>query len=382
MNKLFNIAILSSILLMAACGETDSKAILEKKKKELSALKDEQADLDKKVNLLDAEIAKLDPSAAKPDKPKLVSLEPVSLSFFAHTIDLQGKVDADNISYVSPRNGGGIARQVLVKRGDQVKKGQLIIKMDDAIPHQQLENAQIQLDHAKDLYQRRKNLWDQKIGTEVDLINAKNSVDQAEVQVRISKEQLDFTNVYADINGVVDDITIKPGELFSGQGQIRIVNTSSLKAVIPVPEVYQERIKVGSAVKIILPELNGKTINGTVSVAGKLIDAQNRSFTIEVRVPYDPLLRPNQLAIAKIQDYTNANAVAIPVNTLQTDDKGKFVMVSVTENGKTIARKRIVIIGQAYGDRVEIKDGLKPGDQLITDGFQNLYEGQLITTKA
>jgi RND family efflux transporter MFP subunit len=385
MQKILNASVIGLLLLAASCGSSsvnkDSNS-LEGKKAELAQLKEQQDKLIKQINGLEAEIAKLDPASVKAEKAKLVAVTALAPVSFTHYIDLQGKIDAENISYIAPRGGGGVVRAIYVKKGDQVKQGKLLLKLDDAVAKQQLANAQTQLAYAKDLYQRRKNLWDQKIGTEVDLVNAKNNVDQAENQIKLLQEQLGFTNVYADINGVVDDITVKTGEIFTGANQLRLVNTSDLKAVVQVPEVYQERVKVGTPVKIVLPELNNKTIIAKVRVAGKVIDPGSRSFYIEAKVPYDKDLRPNQIALTKIQDYTTSSALTIPVNTLQTDDKGKYVMVAATENGKTVAHKRIVTIGQLYEDKIEIKSGLQQGDQVITDGFQGLYEGQLITTKA
>ncbi|MES1160746.1 MAG: efflux RND transporter periplasmic adaptor subunit, partial [Bacteroidota bacterium] len=225
------------------------------------------------------------------------------------------------------------------------------------------------------------NLWDQKIGAEVDLINAKNQVDQMESQLKIAQEQLDFTNVTADISGVVETITIKVGEAFAPGGQqLRIINTSNLKVVVQVPEAYQENVRVGTPVKIDFPGLNNKEITGTVKVAGKVISA-SRAFPVEVRIPNDKDIRSNQLAVVKIQDYTAKNVITAPINTLQTDEKGKYVMVGTQDKGKWYAHKRAVTIGQPYADKIEIKSGLQTGDQLITDGFQGLYEGQLITTQ-
>jgi multidrug efflux pump subunit AcrA (membrane-fusion protein) len=130
-----------------------------------------------------------------------------------------------------------------------------------------------------------------------------------------------------------------------------------------------------------LPDIN-KTINTRISVSGKVIDPVSRSFYVEGKLPTDKLLRANQIAVVKIEDYTASNAITIPVNTLQTDDKGKFVLVAVNENGKMIARKRAVQVGEMYGDFLEIKSGLQKGDQIIVQGFQGLYDGQLITTSA
>jgi len=377
------IVVIGSSVLLYSCGNSEAKNnSLEGKKAELAKLKEQQEKLGKEITALDAEIVKADPASATAEKAKLVTLTQLAPTGFTHYIDLQGNVDAENNSYISPRGGaGGVVRAVYIKQGDPVRQGQSLLKLDDAIQRQNLANAQTQLTYAKDIYQRRKNLWDQKIGAEVDLITAKNNVDQAESQLKIAQEQLDFTNVSADISGVVDQLTIKVGETFAPGGQqLHIVNTSNLKVVVQVPEDYQERVKVGTPVKIGFPGLNNKEITGTVHVTGKVISA-SRSFQVEVKIPNDKDIRANQIALVKLQDYTAKNVITAPVNTLQTDEKGKYVMVGITEKGKLTAHKRAVTIGQPYADKIEIKSGLQPGDQLITDGFQGLYEGQLITTQ-
>ncbi len=385
MHKILNIAIavISSSILLASCGNSTVQKddSLEGKKAQLTALKDQQEKLGKQISTLEAEIIKADPASAVTEKAKLVTLTKLAPDAFIHYIDLQGNVDAENTSYVSPRGQAGVVRNVYVKQGDAVRQGQLLLKLDDVIQRQQLATDMTRLAHAKDIYQRRKNLWDEKIGAEVDLINAKNDVDQAENQVKLDQEQLEFTNVTADISGVVDNITIKVGETFtSGGQQLHLVNTSNLKVVVQVPESYQERVRVGTPVKIDFPGLNNKEITGTVRVAGKVISA-SRSFQVEIKIPNDRDIRSNQLAIVKLQDYAAKNVITAPVNTLQTDEKGKYVMVGITDKGKLIAHKRSVTIGQPYADKIEIKSGLEAGDQLITDGFQGLYEGQLITTQ-
>jgi len=384
MHKILSAVIISSTFLLASCGNSTVQKdnSLAGKKAELESLKGQQDKLAQQITSLEKEIAKIDTAAGVAEKAKLVTLTPMAPVSFTHYIDLQGNVDAEDVSYIAPRNGtGGVVRQRLVQKGDHVTKGQLLLKLDDAVPRQQLANAQTQLAYAKDLYQRRKNLWDQKIGTEVDLVNAKNQVDQAENQIKLLQEQLDFTNVYADITGVVDDITVKVGEMFIGQQQLRLLNTNNLKVVVQVPEIYQERVKVGTPVKIDFPGLNNKEVTGVVHVAGKTINTGSRSFEVEVRIPNSGDIRANQVAIVKLQDYAATNTLTIPVNTLQTDEKGKYVLVGVTEKGKTVARKKAITIGQLYADKIEVKSGLQTGDELITDGFQGLYEGQLITTK-
>jgi membrane fusion protein (multidrug efflux system) len=386
--------IIAAIFLLAACGNSskDSNPDLADKKAELEKLKGQ-------VKKLEADIAKLDTAAAKAEKAKLVSIATLAPESFTHYIDLQGKIESENISYIAPRNGiGGVVKALYVKRGDNVKKGQLLLKMDDAIARQSLitaeqglETIKTQLAFAQNLYQKQKNLWDQNIGTEVQLITAKNNVQNienqlksAQEQLKITKEQLQFTKVVSDVDGVAETVNIRVGEVFTGAtangSQIVIVNNSHLKATAAVPENYLGKINIGSHVKITLPDIN-KTIDAVVSVAGKSIDANTRSFFIEAKIPADKDIRPNQIALVKIQDYTASNIIIVPVNTLQNDEKGKFVMVAVKENGKTIARKRPVIAGEFYDDKLEIKSGLQTGDMIVSDGFQGLYDGQLITTE-
>ncbi len=389
MNK---IAALMLIVSLVACSAKDE---LSKKKAELEKLKSEQVKTADKIKTLEQEILKLDTSAAKEDIAKLVAVQPVVTQDFFHYIDLQGRVDADNISYISPRLGPGQVKALYVKKGDNVKRGQLLLKLDDAIiqqsiaaAKQSLESAKIQLIYAKDIYNRQSNLWKQGIGTEVQLIGAKTNVETIEKQLRAGEEniktiqeQASATNIYSDVDGVADEVNIRVGETFSGMGamgpQIKIVNTSTLKVITDVPENYASKVKVGSKVIVNLPDVN-KSYNTNISISGKVINPSNRSFTAEAKLPADGLLRPNQNAQVRIEDYASKNAIAIPVNTVNTDEKGKYVYVAVTEGNKTVARKKNIIIGELYNQMIEVKSGLAAGDKLITDGYQDIYEGQVL----
>ena len=390
MNTILKLSAGVVMLSLAACGASVNDNI-SKKKEELTKLKAEQQSLSSqlttvsdKIIKLEDELSKLDSSFLKPEKTKLVAVSSLSASRFTHFIDLKGSIDAVNVAYVTPRGLGGQVKALYVKQGDVVKKGQLLAKLDDVAYRQQLDQAKIQYNTAKTFYERRKNLWDQKIGAEIDLINAKAQMDNAAKAVEQAQNQLDMSNVYAEMSGVADQVTIRVGEALSAQtaslSGIRIVNTSELKVVADVPENYQGKVGVGSNVLISLPEANNDTIRAKVNVAGKLIDPDKRTFYIEARIPAGKSLRPNQLAIVRIQDYTTPDAITIPVSTLQSDENGKFVMVAINQNGKLTAVKRAVTVGELYGDKLEIKTGLQAGDQLITEGFQGLYDGQLIIT--
>ncbi|GAB3005685.1 efflux RND transporter periplasmic adaptor subunit [Niabella terrae] len=385
-------------LALASCGggKKEERSKLNDKKTELQKLKGEQQKLNEQINKLQDEIAVLDPSSVK---AKLVSVEQIGESAFNHFIDLQGKVDARKTAYVAPRNGqGGIVRAIYVKQGDRVRRGQALLKLDDAIPrqqavaaNQQVATVKAQLDLAKTTYQRQKNLWDNNIGAEMQVIQAKATVEQltaqlkaAEAQAATAKEQLSFSTVTADIDGTVDQVNIRVGEMFTGMStsgpQISIVNTSQLKLIVDVPENYIDRVQQGSPLVVTLPEANNRTINTRASVVSKLINPSSRTFYVEANLPADKSIRANQIAKVQIQDYSRDEAITIPVNTLQTDEKGKYVLVAVTENGKLVARKKSIIVGELYGERLEVKSGLAIGDKIITEGFQSLYDGQVITT--
>jgi len=381
---------------LAACGnKKENTSVIAEKKATLEALKKQQITVGDAITKLEAEIIKLDPTVLQTEKAKLVVTAAVTTEKFTHYIDLQGKVDAINISYITPRGGGGQVRELYVKKGDYVTKGQLILKLDDAIVKQSIiageqgiESIKTQLAFAKNIYQKQQNLWAQNIGTEVQLITAKNNVEAienqlktAQEQIKITQEQLKFTSVYSNVTGVADDVNIRVGELFVGPGQIKIVNTNDLKITTLIPENYATRVGVGTAIKISLPDIN-KTIDATISVVGKIIDPNTRSFFVEAKIPADKSFRPNQIALVKVQDYQVANAIAVPVNILQNDEKGRYILVAINENNKLIARKKSVVSGELYGDKIEIKSGIAAGDQIITDGYQSLYDGQTITTVA
>ena len=398
MKKMTQISIaLFATVLIASCGgsKKDNAADINDKKAALEKLKSAKAKNETEIAKLQAELEKIDSATANAAKIKLVSVTPVSTQDFKHYIDLMGKVDAENISYISPRMGPAQVKAVYVSQGQFVKKGQLLLKLDDAIMRQsvtaakqQLEGIKTQLGYAKNIYQRQQNLWKEGIGTEVQLITAKTNVTSLENQlstagenIKTIQEQLNTANVYSDVNGIADVVTVRVGEIFSGMGQIKIVNTSSLKVVINVPENYLTRMRKGSPVAITIPDAN-KTVNSAISLIGQSVDPTQRGFIAEAKIPYDPILKPSQSAVVKILDYAAANAVVIPINVVQSDETGKYVFVlSKSSNGKTIAHRVIVTIGEVYGENVEIKAGLNAGDQLVTEGFQNLYEGQGITIK-
>lgn len=384
MNSMYKLtpAVLIMVIAMA-CGSSSTPEKKDDKKAELQKLKEEQTKLNEKIRTMEEEVAKSDTSAASQANAKLVEIRPISTDRFTHFIDLQGKVDAENIAFVSPRGMGGLVKAVLVKQGEEVRKGQLLLRLDDAITRQQVDQVKVQLDLAQTVYDRRKNLWDKQIGTEVELLQAKTNVENLQKQIALLNEQHSMSNVYAEISGVADMVNIRVGEYFTPQSAnlkgIRIVNANNLKVTVEVPENYLHKVDKGSEIEITLPDLN-KTVRSKVSVKGSIIDPTSRSFYIEAKIPASKDFRPNQIALVRIQDYQANDAITIPMNTLQNDEKGKYVMVAVNENGRLLARKKQIEVGELYGNNLEVKSGLQANDALITEGFQGLYDGQLVVT--
>lgn len=372
--------ILAALFLIQACAsKKENNAELAAKKTQLADLKSQHDKLNVDIKKLEDEIAKLDPTATKAN-PLQVAATTIVAQDFKHFIDLQGRIDAEDISYVTPRGMGGMVKEIFVKKGDNVRKGQLLLKLDDAILQQNLKQINTQLEFAKNIYQRQKNLWDQGIGTEVQYLTSKNNVDALEKQISVLKEQLNTSNVYAEVGGIADEVNIRVGETFTGNPAmgIKIVNTSRLKAVVDVPENYLSRISKGTKVVVQVPDL-AKKYDAVITLIGQSINPNSRGFMAEARIPYDGQLKPFQVALVKIQDYSALNAIAVPVNLVQTDDKGKYVFVVEKNGDKTLARKKQVVLGETYNGLIEVKSGLTVGDQLVTEGYQTLYEGQLIS---
>ncbi len=372
------------ILFFIGCG-TENKPIssVEVKLKELDDLKKQLSDISSKIVATEAEIIILDPSRGI--KPKLVSTVTISPEGFNHYIDLQGVVSSNNSSYIAPRNGmGGYVKQLYIKEGQAVKKGQIILRLDDQVLRQSIESIKTQLGLAKSIYDRTKNLWDQNIGTEVQLLTAKANVETLENQIKLQQEQLNTYIVYADQNGIADIVHVKVGELFSGVGttgaQIQIVNNNQLSVNVEIPENYTGKIKQGANVEIEIPSIS-KTFKTKIDRLSQSINPSSRGFTAECKIPSTPGVKPNMSAYVKILNHSNLKAMVIPVNIVQSDEKSKYIYVLKDENGKKTASKKPVILGQIYGDDIEILTGLSSGDQVIIKGYQNLYEGQMIENK-
>ena len=393
--------IIVTALFLASCGSSakDKKGDTADMKVKLEKLKADKNKLDADIRKLEDQIAKADPKSAQ-QAMKLVSVDTLKIQDFTHYIELQGKIDAEGMAYVAPTGMGGQIKAVYVKAGQKVSKGQLILKLDDAMARQGVVAAQQQtgvlkarLAQAQTVYERYQNLWQQNIGTEMNVINAKADVtalqsqlNAAQAQVSMAQEQANMSNVYAGISGMIDEMNVTVGEFFSPQSAampgagIRIVNNNNLKIVTNVPENYVSRVRKDAKVEIVIADSGKPPYQSVISMVGGSINPTTRSFTMEAKLPSDPFLKPNQTATMKILDYSAKDAVAVSINVVQSDEKGKYVYVMVKEGDKMVARKKVVITGEAYNGLIEIKSGLTGGELIITEGYQTVYDGQTVTT--
>lgn len=355
------ILIVSVVLFLAACGSKDKKA-------ELVKLKKEQADLSTKIAKLEAEIGTKKEVVAKD-----VNVYTVITSEFKNYIEIQGKVDAEQSVQVSPE-AIGVITNLFVNIGQSVSRGQVLAQIDDGVLRQNVAQLQANLDLATNLFSRQKNLWDQKIGTEVQYLNAKTQKESLEKQMAALRKQASMYKIKAPISGTIDQLDYKVGQAVQpGIPGIRVVNAANLKAKAMVSETYAGRINQGDEVLVLLPDAKD-SISTKISFASKTIDQMSRSFNVEVKLPSRSSLRPNMISILKIVDYTNSKATTVPIKAIQKSEKGEYLMVVV--NGT--AKKVDVTVGNIYKGNAEILTGINSGDQVIVYGLNGLSEGDRV----
>jgi len=379
MRKIF--LLLTASVLVISCGEKKELSIEEviatndleqirKKKEELSA---KNQAIISEIKLLDTEISKLDTNKKVP----LVTTLPIKSNEFVHYLELQGSVQTKKNVVVSPEMPGQLV-SVLVKEGQRVGKGQALARIDAGGMSDQLAQLEASEALAKTTYERQKRLWDQKIGSEIQYLQAKTNYESQTKAVDNLKKTIGKYTIRAPFSGVIDDVITEQGTVVGpGVGIFRIVNLSDMYIETDVPETYISSIKKGKKVAVELPIL-GKKLDSKVRQAGNFINPANRTFEVEVGVPNkDRSIKPNLTAKLKINDYTNPNAVLIPQSIISENANGEqYVYVAQNDGGKMVAKQIIVKTGKTQGDEIEILEGLKEGMQIILEGARSVKNDQ------
>ena len=369
------IVVLFAVAILASCGGGENK---NKKQEQLDTKRKELAALQSEIQKLEKELGD---TTAK-DNRALVVLDTIVKAPFRHYIEIQGKVDAEENIAVSPKSQGSVTA-IYVNEGDQVKKGQVLAQLDNQATVAGLEEVKSQLAFAENLYQKQKSLWDKKIGSEVQYLQAKNNRDALLTKLNTLNEQVALGKIVSPINGVVDEVMVKLGQFATPGPQtpaFRVVNFTKLKVRAEAPEAYTGKIKNGNKVVIVIPDLN-KEIEGKLDFVGGVINPLSRTFFVEAKLESKQEYRPNMIAVMKIVDYEGKDVITVPVNAIQRSGSSSYVMVAREVGGKLTAKKVDIETGQTYDNRTEIKTGLQAGDHIVTTGAGEINDGDLIKLK-
>lgn len=369
MKKIFYYSAL--LIFLISCNTSADKTA------ELTKLKAQRDQLNVQISELEAEISPINTGA---EQNVSVSVIDAKEDIFNHYIQVQGTVDGDQNIAVSPQIPGMVSA-VYVNEGSIVKKGQVLAEIDSQVLLQSIAEVQTQLDLAKTIFQKQSVLWDKNIGSEVQYLQAKVNKESLENRVKTLTEQLKMAQVVSPIDGTVESVPLRVGQMASPgmpTSIIRVINMSVAKISAEVSEAYASRIKKGNTAVVSFPDV-GKEINTKLNFTSRFIDPTNRTFRVECKISSDEVeLRANMIAYVKIKDYTNEKAFCLPVNYIQSNQNGKFIYIAKKVGNEWIAEKRNVKVGMDYDGIAEVIEGIKAGEKIITAGFQNLNSGEKI----
>lgn len=381
MKNIYSILILT--LLLSSCGGDKKQTVeslvdggtLEQIRKKKSELDAEQQSISAQLKQLEAKIKILDPQ----EKIPLITTLAAKETTFMHYVELQGNVSTKQNLVIYPEYSGILIR-VFVKEGQYVRKGQQLAKIDDGGLSQQVAQLQIQADLAKTTFERQERLWNQKIGSEIQYLQAKSTYEAQQKAVDQLQQQVGKTIVRAPFSGTIDNVITEQGSVVApGQSQLfRIVNLKDMYIETDVPERYISNVTRGKEVKVEFPIL-GKSLDAKIRQAGNFINPANRTFKVEVAVPNkDKTIKPNLTAKLRINDYTNKKALLIPQSIISENAEGQQYVYTIADKKGSLAKARRVIIetGKTQGDNIEVLSGLNNGDEIIQEGARSVKDGQ------
>ncbi|MDC3388229.1 efflux RND transporter periplasmic adaptor subunit [Flavobacteriaceae bacterium] len=343
------------------------------KKNELSL---EQQVINNQLKQIDLAISKLDTLKKNP----LVTSIKIKETIFKHYLELQGNVSTKQLLVIYPEYSG-ILTNVYIKEGQKVNKGQLLGKIDDGGLSQQLAQLKIQANLSKITFQKQSRLWNQKIGSEIQYLQAKSLYEAQQQAVNQLQKQISKTNIRAPFTGTIDDVITEQGSVVSaGQSRVfRIINLDNMHIETNVPERHIPNVKTNKEAQIEFPVL-GKSILAKVNQVSDFINPANRTFKIEIAIPNkDKSIKPNLTARIKINDYTNNNALLIPQSIVSENANGQqYIYLVKNKNNQAVAKKVIIETGKTQGDQIEILSGVSNGDEIIQEGARSIKDGQNI----
>jgi membrane fusion protein (multidrug efflux system) len=361
--------LLATGLILAACGPPSEEA-------QLARLERQRETLTEEIEKLKQEIAQKANPGVRHEKVMSVEVLPVEKGTFRHFIQVQGTVESDNNVLVAPQSSG-VVKKIHVQAGNKITKGQLLVELDGAILESSIAEVENGLMLANTIFERQQRLWNKNIGSELEFLQAKNNKEGLEKKLATLEEQYKMTKIFAPLSGTVDEVLIKEGEMaIAGMGAVRIVQLSNLKIKVDLSEIYISRVKKNDLVHVYMPVV-GREFDLRVNAVSQVIDPNNRTFQIEMKIPQSEAgIKPNMLSVLTINDYTNQEALVVPLNIVQETGQEQFIFVAEPIDGDWIARRRSVKTGYSYNDLTEVLSGLQEGEHVVTFGYQNLADGQ------
>ncbi|HMW39222.1 MAG: efflux RND transporter periplasmic adaptor subunit [Saprospiraceae bacterium] len=364
------------IALIAGCSKNNgAKTPTE----ELATLKTQVATATQRIKELESIIEKSDTSLmGKSGRAKKVQVDTVGISTFNHFIEAQGMVDAELNVLVAPQMPG-VVKSILVKEGNRVVAGQVLATLDAAALRQGIEEVKTALATANTMYEKQKSLWEQNIGSEAQYLMAKNQKEQLEKKIETLNAQVRMASIKSPVSGTVDEIKLKLGEIASpGFQGIRVVNNSKLTVKAKLSDMYASKAKTGNPVKIYFPDLN-KEINSKLSFVSAAVNTSSRTILVESSLPPNPEFKPNQAARIRINDTQIKNAIVVSSNIIQHSVDGEdYILTAEMNDGILYAKKKNVVVDTEYNGDTVIKSGLQKGEVIITTGYSELVDGQII----
>jgi membrane fusion protein, multidrug efflux system len=359
-------------LSMAACSR--GEATLEEKREELEKQRRVMENAQARINELEREIAVLDPGAvAAPSRNVLVTVQELEPRTFSNYLEVRGIVESRRNITISAENPG-VVQRIAVREGDEVRRGQVLLQQDNEVMQRNRAELQTSLDLATTVYERQARLWEQNIGTEVQYLQAKNNKESIEQRLRSLQAQIDRTSPRAPFNGVVDQVMIREGEnAMPGTPMVRIVGLEDMYVQADVSEVYMERIRSGDSALVQIPSMNLER-RAVIRAVSRVINPQNRTFSVEIALPGASQLRPKMLAVVQIQDFVKENAIVVPSNIIQQDRRSNYIFVAQPSGNRHLARRVNIERGPTFRNQTLVTSGLQGNELLIRDGFREVAD--------
>lgn len=305
-----------------------------------------------------------------------VEVKEMAPEAFSHYFTVNGSVEAVKEAFISPEMLGQV-KEILVSEGQRVKKGQLLATLNASVIQKSISEVKTGLDLARTIYQKRKGLWEKKIGSEIQYLEAKTQKESMENKLKTLEAQLEMTRIKSPINGIVDEIAKKVGELSTpGMMLLRVVNLSKLYVNADISEAYLAKIAKGDSVEVTFPSFPDLTVKTKIYQTGNVVNRDNRTFKVKLLIDnVDEKLKPNILAVIKLKDFDTDGAMVVPSIIIKQDIKGSYVYVVKEEEKTLTALKTYIVPGISEESETMIEEGLKNGQKVITRGYNLVKNG-------